>query len=290
MACRIDTQSGSFLSIAKRGPTLSREMEHELVLRWREQGDTSARDSLVRSQLRNVVAIARRYRRNTSATLEELIAEGNFALLHALTKFDPSRGTRLITYAAYWIRALISQYVLRSRSVVTSGVQSKLFSRIRRELSKSSGVNELEAGAEDRIAERLALAPERLRYLIERLDVRDVSWDASSEETLTGQVTEANVPLSVSAEQAVLSTEAGSERAMVISEALSTLDVRERYIVERRLMAHREDRLSLADIGRSLGVSRERARQLETRAVRKLKAAFKRSALGTDWLAEGLAA
>jgi RNA polymerase sigma-32 factor len=254
-----------------------------LALRWREQGDTSARDALVDSQLRNVVAIASRYRRQANTQLEDLIAEGNVGVLHALTKFDPMRGTRFVTYASYWIRARISQYLLRSRTIVSTGVQSKLFAKIRRERSKTASTEELEGSVASEAAERL-------RSLVERLDVRDLSWDASSEEALTDQVMDALDPFFMSGEQAVLSTEAGRQRSMAISDALSTLDVRERYVVERRLMAHREDELSLAEIGRRFCVSRERARQIEARAVRKLKAALVQSARGTDWLTEGSAA
>jgi RNA polymerase sigma-32 factor len=290
MVRRTEAERGSYISLVRRSPKLTRELEYELTLRWREQGDTSARDALVRSNLRSVVAIASRYRRETSATLEDLIAEGNFGLLHALAKFDPTRGTRFVTYAAHWIRALISQYLVRSRSIVTTGVQSKLLPKIRRERANASLVGGLEGSADDQIAERLALSPKKLRSLVERLHVRDVSWDASSEEALTDQVMEALDPFSISAEQAVLATEAGRQRSTAISAALSKLDVRERYIVERRLMAHREDELSLAEIGRRFCISRERARQIEARAVRKLKAALMRWALGTDWLPEDLAA
>src|SRR5260221_14722057 len=115
---------------------LTREREHELALRWRERGDASARDLLIRSQLRNVVTIARRYRHEASATFDELIAEGNFGLIQALARFDPSQGPRFVTYAVYWIRASISQYLTRSRSLVASGVQSKLLAKIRHERAR----------------------------------------------------------------------------------------------------------------------------------------------------------
>lgn len=270
-------------SHVRKNLKLSRELEHTLALRWREQGDTSARDALVDSQLRNVVAIASRYRRQASTSLDDLVAEGNFGVLHALTKFDPTRGTRFVTYASYWIRARISQYLLRSRTIVSTGAQSKLFAKIRRERANAALTEGQEASAESEAAERL-------RSLVERLDVRDFSWDASSEETLTSQVMEALDLFSMSAEHAIMSTEAGRQRATAISKALSKLDERERYVVERRLMAHREDELSLAEIGRRFCVSRERARQIEARAVRKLKAELLRAALGADWLVEGSAA
>src|SRR5258706_9851462 len=125
--------SADYLALVRQCPRLSREREHELALRWQAHGDTSARDLLIRSQLRNVVTIARRHRHETCATVDELIAEGNFGLIQALAKFDPNQGTRFVTYAVYWIRASISQYLTRSRSLVASGVQSKLLAKIRRE-------------------------------------------------------------------------------------------------------------------------------------------------------------
>jgi len=124
------TGSSGYLALVRQCPRLSREREHELVLRWREHGDASTRDLLIRSQLRSVVAIARHYRHEACATFDELIAEGNFGLIQALAKFDPDQGTRFVTYAVYWIRAYISQHLTRSRSLVASGVQSKLPGRI----------------------------------------------------------------------------------------------------------------------------------------------------------------
>jgi RNA polymerase sigma-32 factor len=285
MARTIETKSASYLSIAQLSPKLSREREQELARRWREHGDTSARDELVRSQLRHVVAIARRYRGETCATLEELIAEGNFGLLQALAKFDPDRGTRFVTYAAYWIRAYISQYLVRSRSLVTTGVQSKLLAKIRRERAKEATTTGEAANADRKLADQLALSQDKLRSLVERLDVRDVSWDASPEDGPSGRLVEVLESLSQNAEERALATEAEKRRVVAVSAALLVLDVRERYVVERRLMAHPEEQLSLAEIGRRFSVSRERARQIEARAMRKLKTALTRSAAGAEWLA-----
>jgi RNA polymerase sigma-32 factor len=231
------------------------------------------------------VAIARRYRGETCATLEELIAEGNFGLLQALAKFEPDRGTRFVTYAAYWIRAYISQYLVRSRSLVTTGVQSKLLSKIRRERAKEATTSGEAANADSKIATELALSQDKLRSLVERLDVRDVSWDAAPEDGLSVRLMEVLESLSQNAEERALCTEAEKRRSMAVSGALLVLDVRERYVVEWRLMAHREEQLSLAEIGRRFSVSRERARQIEARAMRKLRTALMRSAAGAEWLA-----
>ncbi|HEY3252557.1 MAG TPA: sigma-70 family RNA polymerase sigma factor [Polyangiaceae bacterium] len=277
------TIGNGYLALVHRIPKLSREREHELALRWREHRDPSARDELVRCNLRYVVAVARRFRRETSATFDELIAEGNFGLLHALGKFDPDHGTRFITYAAYWIRAYMSQYLVRSRSLVATGVRSKLLSKIRRERAKAQASGE-GANADSRLAEELALTPEKLRSLVERLDVRDVPWDVHSED-LGGRFGDAFDAPSLSAEETALAAETDERLSAAVSRALSTLDVREQYVVARRLMADREEELSLAEIGRSFSFSRERARQIEARAMRKLRVALQRSAVGAEWLA-----
>jgi RNA polymerase sigma-32 factor len=179
---------------------------------------------------------------------------------------------------------------VRSRSLVTSGVQSKLLSKIRRERVLAASSLGEGGNVDQEIATRLALSPERLRSLVERLEVRDVSWDASAEESLGNRSTELLDLHSLSAEDTVLSTERDRQISLAIAGALSKLDVRERYVVEQRLMAYREEQLSLAEIGRRFQVSRERARQIEARAMRKLKATLTRSAASAQWLAHRLAA
>ena len=270
------TTGNEYLALVHRFPKLSREREHELAVRWRENGDPSARDELVRCNLRHVVAVARRFRRQTAVALDELIAEGNFGLLLALSKFDPDQGTRLITYAVYWIRAYITQHLIRSRSLVSSGVQSKLLAKVRRERAKALARGE-GAMIDDRLAERLQLSPERLRSLVERLEVRDVPWDIHSEDEASGAFSEALASRSPSAEERALAAEADQRLSAAVLLALSTLDAREQYVIERRVMAHRGDELSLAAIGRDLRFSRERARQIEVRALRKLRVALERN-------------
>ena len=279
-----------YLAQVRRCPRLSREREHELALRWREHGDASARDQLIRSQLRNVVAIARRYRRETCATFEELIAEGNFGLIQALAKFDPSQGTRFVTYAVYWIRAYMSQYLTRSRSLVASGVQSKLLAKIRYERARIASAPGTGRNTDELVAARLALSPEKMRSLVERLELRDTSWDTEIEDCGSGRLMEVVESFSLNPEDAVLQAEAKSQLLLAVSQALPTLDARERYVVERRLMAHREEQLSLAEIGRRFRVSRERTRQIEARAMRKLRAALALSGANAEWLAHPLAA
>ena len=283
------TIAAPYAFLVHQAPKLSRERELELALRWRDHADTAARDELVRSQLRYVVAIARRYRRGAGAALDELIAEGNFGLVQALRKFDPDRGTRFVTYAAYWIRAYISQYLIRSRSLVTAGVHSKLLSKVRRERAKTAGSTGEESNADGQLALQLAVTPEKLRSLVERLDLRDVPWDTFSEDALGAHFLEPQQG-ALNAEQAALCTEAEEHLSIVVSGALSKLDDRERHIVQQRLMAHPDEQSSLADVGRHFRISRERARQLEARAIGKLKIALKHSPAAVEWIAQRVAA
>jgi RNA polymerase sigma-32 factor len=271
-------------------PTLSREREHELAVRWREHGDAAAGDLLIRSQMRHVVTIARQYRRAGSVTFDELVAEGNFGLVHALAKFDPNQGTRLVTYSVFWIRAYISQHLTRCRSLVTTGVQSKLLAKIRYERARIAAASSDHGDTDELVAARLAVSPEKMRSLVERLELRDTSWDAEVEDSRSNRLMEVVESLSLNPEDAALQAETKSQLALAVSQALPMLDPRERYVAEHRMMAHPEEQLSLAEIGRRFGVSRERARQIEARAKRKLRAALVRSGANAEWRVHPVAA
>lgn len=260
---------------------LSREQELELSKRFLEHGDLGARDRLVRSQMETVATIARSYRRY-SATVDELIAEGNFGLVHAIARFDPKRGTRLVTYAAYWIRAYIMAYLTRSKTLVSSGVHSKLLGKLRRERSKVTNLLGEGSAADAFIAERLNVSQEKLRALSERLELRDLPLHEEGSDSIGDQFGALIAP-SPSGEETLLSSESRERVERAVSLALKGLDARERYIVKNRLMAHREDELSLAEIGRNLGVSRERARQLEARAKRKIRTGLARESDVSNW-------
>jgi RNA polymerase sigma-32 factor len=277
-----------YLSTVAHCPKLSREREHELAVLWYRHGNTRARDLLIRANLHHVVAIARRHRRHDSATLEELIAEGNFGLVRALAKFDLERGTRFVTYAAFWIRAYILQYLTRSKSLVTTGVHSKALSKIRRardEIRARGAVGD----SDEEVAARLTLSPERLRSLTERLSVGDVPWDGPIEAVFSGG-SGALGSRELDPEEKLVDAETRMQWWQAVSQVVAQLDERERYIVEQRLMAHREEQLSLADIGRHFRVSRERARQLEQRAMHKLKAALLHTSVRADLRVCGKAA
>jgi RNA polymerase sigma-32 factor len=251
-------------------PRLSREKESELATRA-QAGDTTAAHALVEANLRFVVAVALQYRRYGIAVWE-LLAEGNLGLMLAVRKFDPNRGTRFVTYAGYWIRAYVLDLVVRSTSMVGAGsgaLRSKLFFRLRRERAQVASTIQDRALRTQMLADRFSVAPERMERMLQQLDARDISLDASVHPDSRATLLD-SLPGSEPDQESELI--AGQERTHVtasLSEALDALDGRERYIVEQRLM--NEDELSLAELGRRLGVSRERARQLEARAKRKLR-------------------
>ncbi len=252
---------------------LSREDETEAAREWLENGDYSAAERMIRANLRYVVAIALTYRRY-GLPLAELIAEGNFGLVHAVSKFNPERGTRFVTYAAYWIRAYMLNYVIRSWSMVGVGsgpLRSKLFFRLRRERARIANLVGDGEEATRILAERFGESQEKIVSLSNRLEARDVSLDARVFDDGSVAMLDTLESDAPSQEQTVADRQAHDRIRQSLHDALSELDPRERFIVEVRMMADTDDALSLAEIGRRLGVSRERARQLEARAKRKLR-------------------
>jgi RNA polymerase sigma-32 factor len=250
-------------------PKLSREEEHKLALRARE-GDQDAADRLVEANLRYVIAIGLQYRRY-GVKLGDLIAEGSVGLVTAVRKFDPHRGTRFVTYAGYWIRAFVLEAVVRSSTMIGAGsgpFRSKLFFRLRRERARLSN---LIADPEELIATLAAqfdTTSEKMTELLRRLDQREISLDAPAYHDSDATLVEM-LPGSAEPQDTIVARrrrQSGIE--MRLEGALSVLDDRERLIVEKRILS--DDSASLASLGRELGVSRERARQLEARAKKKL--------------------
>ena len=250
-------------------PKLTREEEHALALRVAE-GDQKAADSLVEANLRYVVALALQYRRS-GVKLGDLIAEGSVGLVTAVRKFDPHRGTRFVTYAGYWIRAFVLEAVVRSSTMVGAGsgpFRSKLFFRLRRERARLSNLIADPDELTEKLASEFDTSTEKMTELLRRLDQREISLDApayhDSEATLVEML-----PGTVEPQDKLVARQRRHSGIQTrLAGALSVLDDRERLIVEKRILS--DDSASLASLGRELGVSRERARQLEARAKRKL--------------------
>jgi RNA polymerase sigma-32 factor len=261
------------LTDAKRFPMLSPEREQELALAWRGHADEAALRDLVGSHLRLVIKIARGFA-GYGLAVSDLIAEGNVGLMQAAQKFDPDRGFRFATYAMWWIRAAIQEYILHSTSIVkmgTTAAQKKLFFNLRQLKGR---LEQFEAGD---------LSPETVATIASELGVpeKDVvemnrrmsGADGSLNETVLedGEIEWLDRLVDERPTQETMVAEADelTQRRRLLGEAMAQLNAREREIlVERRL---RDEPLTLEDLSRRFHVSRERIRQLEVRAVDKLR-------------------
>ena len=260
-----------YLSEINRYSLLKVEEEQKLARRF-AKGDFQAGHSLVTANLRFVVKVAYEYR-SYGIRMSDLIQEGNIGLMKAVQKFDADKGIRLISYAVWWIRAYIQNYILKSWSLVklgTTQAQRKLFfslARTRRELEKYNATDT--AIPVEEIAKRLRVKPTEVREMEQRMGGRDLSLDAPMGED--GSSTHVDFVASAAPgqdEEAADKEEAGMINARVRT-ALTRLDPRERFIIEQRVMNERP--MTLKELGEHFGFSRERARQLEIRAKDKLK-------------------
>ncbi len=275
LASEHSTAPGSlslYLSEINRYSLLTQEEEQKLARRF-ARGDFQAGHRLVTANLRFVVKVAYEYR-SYGIRMSDLIQEGNIGLMKAVQKFDANKGIRLISYAVWWIRAYIQNYILKSWSLVklgTTQAQRKLFfslARTRRELEKYHPGET--ATPVDEIARRLRVKPSEVREMEQRMGGRDLSLDAPMGDD--GSSTHVDFVASAAAgqdEEVADKEEAGIIHARV-RVALTRLDPRERFIIEQRVMNERP--MTLKELGEHFGFSRERARQLEIRAKDKLKA------------------
>jgi len=259
-----------YLSAANTAPQLDRQLEAELVQRW-QAGDEKAKLELVRSHQRCVVALAMKYRRY-GIPVSELVAEGNLGVVHALARFQPQRGVRFGTYAAYWVRAEMLALVVRANRIVggvDGPLRTQLFFKLRRERARVLNQWGQGEAADRELASRLGVSVPRLHALNARLDSRDVSLDAP---LAPGQGTQGEQLVAPQdQEQELGELQVGVHLRQAVGLALACLDQRERRIVELRHMAEPGQEVTLAELARRMGVSRERARQLEARALAKLK-------------------
>jgi RNA polymerase sigma-32 factor len=261
----------------RRFPMLERQEEYMLAKRWRDHGDRDAAHKLVTSHLRLATKIARDYR-GYDLPISEVISEGNIGLLQAVERFEPEKGFRLTTYATWWIKAAIQEYILRSWSLVKMGTtanQRKLFFNLRKAKSKISAFDEGD------------MRPDQVKLIAKRLGVtetdvidmnRRLGGDASLNATIredgdSGEWQDCLVDESPDQETTLAASEELDNRRKALADSLGVLDGRDRRIFEGRRLAG--DPITLAELADEFGVSRERVRQIEVRAFEKVQKAVK---------------
>ena len=266
-----------YLEEIRRFPMLEPQNEYMLAKRWREHGDRDAAHKLVTSHLRLVAKIAMGYR-GYGLPISEVISEGNVGLMQAVKRFEPEKGFRLATYAMWWIKAAIQEYILRSWSLVKMGTtanQKKLFFNLRKAKSKISALEEgdLRPDQVKLIAKRLGVTEQDVVDMNRRLG-GDVSLNAPiREDGDSGEWQDWLVDDVSDQETRLAESEESDNRRKALGDALSVLNDRERRIFEARRLA--EDPITLEDLAAEFGVSRERVRQIEVRAFEKVQSAVK---------------
>jgi len=270
--------------LAQHAP-ISREEEHELAVRWREEGDIEAARQLVLANLRLVVKIAMEYRRAWINVLD-LIQEGNLGLMQAVQRFDPYRGVKLASYGAYWIRAYILKYILDNIRMVRLGktrAERKLFFRLnkeKRELEQQGFQPEPRL-----LAERLDVSEQDVLSMEQRLAESDLSLNAPARrhEDSTAEYGDFIPAGGASAEDTVAGEQIRRVFLENVQEFSKDCGERERRILDARLLA--EDPVTLQELGKEFGVSRERVRQLEARLMKRLSEYLKKHLVDFDFYA-----
>jgi len=270
-----------YLSEIRKFPMLAKDEEFMLAKRWQEHEDPDAAHRLVTSHLRLVAKIAMGYR-GYGLPIGEVISEGNVGLMQAVKKFDPDKGFRLATYAMWWIRASIQEYILRSWSLVkmgTTAAQKKLFFNLRKAKSEISALQEgdLHPDQVSTIATKLGVLNEEVISMNRRLSGGDASLNspmrADSESEWQDWLVDDKTP---SQETVVADEQEKTIRMSLLEEAMTELTDRERHILtERRL---KDEPTTLEELASQYGVSRERVRQIEVRAFEKLQKSMKAAA------------
>ncbi|MSP68032.1 MAG: RNA polymerase factor sigma-32 [Alphaproteobacteria bacterium] len=275
---RSEQLNSGYLRAARRAPILEQKVEFDLARRWREEGDEAALHSLVQSYARYVIAIAARFQ-GYGLPLGDLVQEGNVGLMEAAARFDYTRDVRFGTYAAYWIRAAIHEYILRHSATVRIGTtpsQKSLFFNLRRMRARLSDNLDGVMRDEDRrkIAAMLKVPVAAVERMEAHLGGRDRSLNAPLGDSESESQQDILVDPSPSPAEVVEDRLDGRARKAWIEEALADLSDRERDIVEQRFSD--DERITLANLAEQYGVSKERVRQIEARALGKLRKSLQR--------------
>jgi RNA polymerase sigma-32 factor len=264
-----------YLSQIEHYPVLSRGEENVLALRYRDNADEQAAQILITSNLRFVIKVALGYR-NYGAKLMDLIQEGNIGLMKAVERFDPDRGYRLISYAIWWIKAYIQNYIIRSWSLVkigTTQAQRKRFYRI----SDLPEARDQDHHRENvaKLARKIKVTEDEVIDMVARMRAHDLSLDDLIAESSRDSFTDTLRDHRPDQEETLGSFQERKELKEWAESALEALNPREKYIVEKRILS--ESPVTLKELGAHFGITRERARQIERSALDKLRSDYVRS-------------
>ncbi len=268
----------AFIKNTMKEPLLARDNEFELARRWREEGDEVSLHSLVRAYMRLVVSTASRFR-NYGLPTGDLVQEGNVGLMQAAARFEPEREIRFSTYASWWIRSAMQDYVLRNWSIVRTGTtaaQKSLFFNLRRlraRIDDTAGARLSREGRET-IADQLKVSVRDVESMEIRLSTFDQSLNSPISDSSDDDWQDFLADSRPSPEEVAIAMRDSETRSRWLGEALRELNPREQKIIQRRRL--REDGATLEELGRELGVSKERVRQLEHRALLKIKDSISR--------------
>jgi RNA polymerase sigma-32 factor len=267
-----------FVKRAMKVPMLEQDYEHDLAIRWRDQNDQDALHELTTAYIRLVVSMASRFR-NYGLPLSDLVQEGNIGLMMAAARFDPDREVRFSTYAAWWIRSSIQDFVLRNWSIVRTGTtaaQKSLFFNLRRlrALISDTGEGQMTRENRDFVATKLGVSEREVEQMAVRLSSGDRSLNAPMSDDMDGggEWQDALADEGILPEQDVMERSDAQKRSQWIDEALKSLNPRELTIIQDRRLT--EDGITLEALGSRMGISKERVRQIEHQAMKKLKVAL----------------
>ena len=286
-ALSAESNLSRYLSEIKKFPMLSADEEFQLATDWRESGDVKAAHKLVTSHLRLVAKIAMGYR-GYGLPVTELISEGNVGMMQAVKKFDPDKGFRLSTYAMWWIRASIHEYILHSWSLVkmgTTAAQKKLFFNLRRMKNQMQAYEDGDLSPEHvtAIAEKLDVAEDEVISMNRRMTGGDQSLNAPMRVDGEGEWQDWLVDDTPGQETRLVESDELDKRRELLADAMADLNDRERDIIIKRRLS--EEPSTLEDLSQVYNVSRERIRQIEVRAFEKLQDAMKSAAQDQNLLA-----
>ncbi len=272
---------GGYLQEIRKFPMLEADQEFMLAKRWQEHDDIDAAHQLVTSHLRLVAKIAMGYR-GYGLPVSELISEGNVGMMQAVKRFDPDRGFRLATYAMWWIRASIQEYILHSWSLVkmgTTAAQKKLFFNLRKLKGQMQAIEEGDMQPEqvEEIATKLAVSEADVVSMNRRLAAPDSSLNAPLRIDGDGEWQDWLVDEEDDQETLLADREELDKRRALLARAMDSLNEREKHILEERRL--KENPTTLEDLSQEYGISRERVRQIEVRAFEKLQKAIKNAAI-----------